>query len=1125
MFLPRVLALALLVPLALPAPPAAAAAPPAALVKDVATGQPLPYLPNLRDRVDFVLLGERLYFSAEDGIHGRELWSTDGTAEGTEMVADVCPGYCFGWAAYLTVVGDRLYFYGDDGAHGGELWTSDGTAEGTQLVADIVPGIESSSPIWLTTSGDRLFFVARDPEHGVEPWVSDGTAAGTDRVADLVPGAGDSDPDRLTALPGGIFFTADDGVHGREPWFSDGTAGGTQLLGDLRTGGDGSSPYPVQALLAPTFRDWARLGHLVVFTARDDQHGQELWSSDGTPAGTALLADLADDGPAGGSDPRAFTEWNGRLYFSTETPDKGGELWVTDGISDTHVVSELIAGNPASRTAATPLGTAGGWLYFSGYTDATGAELWRTDGTSANTHMVVDADPGPGSGLAWSVLARGAALGSRFLYYSANPAVGIEPWITDGTAEGTHTLRDIYSGTGWSNPLIFVEFAVLGDRILFFALDLLHGYEPWITDGTQAGTRPLADLDSQTSALLPCFWFHCNSVGAVGDRLFAGLHDPQSGEEPWVSAGTPGTTRLTADLRPATIQGFAESSFPWGFAGVGDTALFSAQTGDDSLGSAPSELWRSDGSEEGTWKIPGPEDAYHFTPALDAVFFQASTPEAGSELWISDGSATGTRMVADVQTGPEGSGPEEMTEAIGRVFFRAWDDDAGWELWASGGSEAGTARVADLWPGTGSSAPHALAANGGAHLFFSAETPGAGRELCVTDGTEAGTRRVIDLLPGAKDGIKIDSQPGLVALPQIAAGNGGAFFLGEDGVHGTEPWWTDGSEAGTRSLGDLRPGPASSRPRFLTTLGDRAFFAADDGAQGRELWTSDGTAAGTRMVLDLVPGEESSLPQWLTPADGVLYFAAHRPDVGLELWRTDGTEAGTELVADVYPGPEPSTPEFLTVAGRRLFFTANDGEHGFEPWALLLPARLPRLSLAANGGAVRGGEVELTARLYNPPPVAMPDADGDELVLPLPSELAYLGGEATSGDLAFEAAAAAAVSGRLTAAAAPSGLVTWNGALAAGASVTVTVRARILPSVLPGTSFSLWAEGHLDTDEDGSGDHLFNSDDPVLPGDDDPTAIIVEPLGLDVPALHPAALLLLAAALGALALRRLGGGT
>ena len=64
-----------------------------------------------------------------------------------------------------------LYFAASDGLHGLELWRSDGTVDGTQLVYDLAPGPASSSPGNLFANGERLFFSAlRDAESGFEPW-------------------------------------------------------------------------------------------------------------------------------------------------------------------------------------------------------------------------------------------------------------------------------------------------------------------------------------------------------------------------------------------------------------------------------------------------------------------------------------------------------------------------------------------------------------------------------------------------------------------------------------------------------------------------------------------------------------------------------------------------------------------------------------------------------------------------------------------------------------------------------------------------------------------------------------------------------------------------------------------
>ena len=115
--------------------------------------------------------------------HGNELWKTDGTAAGTVLVKDINPGGYSGYGGYypdssfpanLTNVGGTLFFTANDGINGAELWKSDGTTAGTVMVKDISPGayygLISSNPANLTNVGGKLFFSANDGNHRPELW-------------------------------------------------------------------------------------------------------------------------------------------------------------------------------------------------------------------------------------------------------------------------------------------------------------------------------------------------------------------------------------------------------------------------------------------------------------------------------------------------------------------------------------------------------------------------------------------------------------------------------------------------------------------------------------------------------------------------------------------------------------------------------------------------------------------------------------------------------------------------------------------------------------------------------------------------------------------------------------------
>jgi RNA polymerase sigma factor (sigma-70 family) len=230
------------------------------LVKDIRAGA------DSSEPCFFTNVGGTLFFTADDGVHGRELWKSDGTEAGTRLVKDINPGRAGAFPnedmGNLINVNGTLFFMADDGVHGLELWKSDGTEQGTVMVKDINPG-PASSVEWrrpgdtappglgrpanpgnnvrrhglgtetLAVVNGTLFFVADDGVHGYELWKSDGTAAGTVLVKDIADGARDADPVWLTNVGGTLFFQAGDGLHHRKLWKSDGTAAGTVPVKDF----------------------------------------------------------------------------------------------------------------------------------------------------------------------------------------------------------------------------------------------------------------------------------------------------------------------------------------------------------------------------------------------------------------------------------------------------------------------------------------------------------------------------------------------------------------------------------------------------------------------------------------------------------------------------------------------------------------------------------------------------------------------------------------------------------------------------------------------------------------------------------------------------------------------------
>ena len=131
--------------------------------------------------------------------------------------------------ASLTNINGTLYFIANNGVNGYELWKSDCTAAGTSLFKDINSGGSGSSLSNLTNVNGTLYFRARDVVNGYELWKSDGTAAGTSLVKDIFTGGSNSNPSNLTNVNGTLYFTADDGINGTKIWTTDGTSANTQI--------------------------------------------------------------------------------------------------------------------------------------------------------------------------------------------------------------------------------------------------------------------------------------------------------------------------------------------------------------------------------------------------------------------------------------------------------------------------------------------------------------------------------------------------------------------------------------------------------------------------------------------------------------------------------------------------------------------------------------------------------------------------------------------------------------------------------------------------------------------------------------------------------------------------------
>jgi ELWxxDGT repeat protein len=322
-------------------------------------------------------LGSTILFAAGTEAKGVELWRT-GFGQPTQQLLDINPGPDSSQPGQLTQLNGWTMFVAKHATDGRELYRTDGTANGTQYVKDIVDGPGSATISGLTTVGDTMVFAATVPgEGGRELWVTDGTKAGTQRLKDINPGAGNSDPAGMVTVGNQVYFAADDGAHGKELWKTDGTAAGTVMVEDIRAGADSSSPA-----------DLTSLDDEVVFSA-SSLTGREPWVSGGDAASTKQLTDVLPG--VASSFPDELTRVGQSVVFRAQGP-QGNELWRTSGFGSTNLVKDIRPGQSSSSPGNfTAVGSA---IYFDADDGEHGSELWRSNLTDAGTHLMADIRPG-----------------------------------------------------------------------------------------------------------------------------------------------------------------------------------------------------------------------------------------------------------------------------------------------------------------------------------------------------------------------------------------------------------------------------------------------------------------------------------------------------------------------------------------------------------------------------------------------------------------------------------------------------------------------------------------------------------------------------------------------------------
>lgn len=636
----------------------------------------------------------------------------------------------------------RLYFLERRIGDVGRIWVSDGTPEGTRPIVEIPWSVSLGMYLRGAWIGEKFVFWAGDL------WVHGGGPGAPERLP--APSATEEPAPPLELDGAALLVTRTGAASGEEIWRTDGTPAGTVRLRRLCPPACGAW----RAEAGEVLEDVAFLP-LTLYNAFWDIR-QMAVLSDGSEAGTQFLLDgetgLPWEGPQ-------FLNWKARseegiLVSWADFAGVGRELFdwrLSDGVM--RLVENLAPETGPSDPRQ--LRALGGGLYWAGTGPSSDRQGWfHTPGSAAPAALPDElCDRGALQAIA-DLDGRRVFMREDHGGYSCMAALELATgsWVKLAPVEGQSSFN--------ADP----PFLVSAGRLYFGASVSGIGWQLWASDGTVAGTGPLARDGLPNEGEL---------VAATSSHLFL-----RSRYLPWQLWALP--------IAGGEVGWIAALELPWGEASGTEVAV-----------------------------------------AGQRLFFSRRETDGGETLWSTDGSSDGTQQVW--------RSPESRSRVLdlfpmgATVYFLVGSDRM--TLWRSGGTVESTWEVAEL----GSLAvaasdvlPRFSAVLGG-RLFFTAETDEMGSELWATGGTASSTVG-FDLVAGADS-----SAPRWLV---VAAGQ--LFFAAEDAVFGREVWMSDGTLAGTLRWTDIAAGGASSAPEELVAVGSTVYFAADDGARGRELWSIHG---------------------------------------------------------------------------------------------------------------------------------------------------------------------------------------------------------------------------------------------------------------------------------------------
>ena len=719
----------------------------------------------------------------------------------------------------------------------------------------------------------------------------------------------------LVEANGLLYFVAKTG-EGYEIWSSDGTPAGTQRANTLYPGADNFAPYNLFAI-----------DDVLFFSASgpsDSSNGYELWRWEGDGVGTKLFKNLFPD--------RYITQQS--IEFNEETGQQ--ELKIETAQFNTSDPEYSTDSFPQNFTSV-----GNGNFFFTAYSTnrvpATvdgfadeiqlgGIELWYSDGTENGTRPIRINEQS---------------------YEIYNP--------TAGTASPPSIYDEVYTASGSSFPR---ELTAFNDTLFFTANDGIHGYELRSVDGDGEDEKLISDINSSGSSTP-------KELTVVGNKIYFTADD---GSGRFLYSYNPSKEQLIKieqnGTQPRNLTEIDGSLYYSAYSSDGREPWFINKNGIPSqlqdinpgpASSNPSEFQLITGKAKGK--------------VNKTLYFTANNGAKGIELWSKSLNQSGekARLNSDIFSGPSSSDPRKLINAEEDLFFTADNGKSGRELWTlgpaikgpNGGYGAGSSSIKvdenktfvyTFSAKTEKEGSGEWQINGGSdyELFSIASNTG---KLTFIDAPDFEKPKDTERDNNYEVAIRVtDQESGLSSDQYVTVKVQNVSEAGpDDGTVGEDPDAEDPEEnpnegdpnnntpeqpgIESKLVKNIREGGFSSNPTHLHDHLGVLYYSANDGINGAEPWVSNfGTKQSTTLFKDIFVGPQSSSPSSFSSYNNTLLFSANGGEFGQELWISNGNAKQTKLAADINPGTKSSSPSDFLIQGDTAYFSANDGRSGHELW-------------------------------------------------------------------------------------------------------------------------------------------------------------------------------------------------